>query len=104
MSKLNVLIKFILDQTFGAVFNTTMFLVFMGYVNAPVDGVGKSGAWDAVSKEVTDKFWPILLDGYKLWPFYSLISFLFIPVDKRIVMGCLVGVGWNIYLSLMVDS
>jgi hypothetical protein len=104
MSKLNVLIKFILDQTFGAVLNTMMFLVFIGYVNAPVDGVGKGGAWDAISKEVTEKFWPILLDGYKVWPFYSLVSFLFIPVDKRIVVGCLVGVGWNIYLSLMVDS
>lgn len=100
LSKTNVLIKFLLDQTIGAVFNTILFLAFMGYANA--SPTGKQGPWDAVEREVRAKFWPILMDGAKLWPFFSLISFLFIPVDKRVVAGCLVGVGWNIYLSLMV--
>lgn len=103
MSKTNVFIKFLLDQTLGAVVNTLMFLAFMGYANAPVTASGRLGAQEAVKQEVNAKFWPILLDGYKLWPFFSLISFLFIPVHKRVVMGALVGVGWNIYLSLMVS-
>jgi hypothetical protein len=102
MSKANVFIKLLLDQTIGAAVNNLMFLVFMGYMNATP--AGKQGPWDAVEREVRQKFWPIMADGLKVWPFFSLISFLFIPVDKRIVAGCLVGVGWTIYLSLMVGS
>ncbi|PSN63801.1 hypothetical protein BS50DRAFT_590814 [Corynespora cassiicola Philippines] len=103
MSKTNVLIKFILDQTFGAVLNTLMFVVYMGYVNAPTGG-NLGGAWDNVLRETREKFWPMIIDGYKFWPAVSLVSFLWIPVDKRIVFGCSVGVIWGIYLSLMVGA
>lgn len=99
LSKTNVLIKFILDQTIGAVVNTLMFIGYMGYVNAQ----GKAGvnAWDSILADCMDKLWPMMKDGYKFWPAISLISFLWIPVDKRIVFGCSVGVVWGIYLSLM---
>ncbi|KAF2262327.1 hypothetical protein CC78DRAFT_534826 [Lojkania enalia] len=102
VSKTNVLIKFILDQTFGAVINTLMFLVFMGYANAPT--TGKETPWNSIQREIDNKFYPMIMDGYKVWPLFSLASFLWIPVDKRIVAGCLVGIGWGIYLSLMVDA
>ncbi|KAF2017220.1 hypothetical protein BU24DRAFT_343972 [Aaosphaeria arxii CBS 175.79] len=99
----NILIKFLLDQTFGAiVLNNLLFLVFMGYVNAPVGG--KQNPWDIIARDVQEKLWPITLDGYKLWPAFSLISFLWIPVEKRVVAGCLVGVGWSIYLSLVAGA
>jgi len=102
LSKTNVFIKFILDQTFGAVVNTLMFLSYMGYVNAQ----GKPGvnAMDVVKTDCVKKLWPMMKDGYKFWPAISLISFLWIPVDKRIVFGCSVGVVWGIYLSLAVGA
>lgn len=100
-SKRNVLIKFILDQTVGSVVNTLMFIVYIGYVNAPTSGT-LEGPWPAIWSDVQEKLWPMMKDGYKLWPFFSLASFLWIPVEKRVVAGCLVGVGWGIYLSLMV--
>lgn len=102
LSKTNILIKFVLDQTIGAVMNTVMFLAYMGYVNASPSA--KGGPWEAVAQECQEKFWPLILDGYKLWPVFSLVSFLWIPVNKRIVTGCLVGIGWGVYLSLMVDA
>ena len=104
MSKRNVFIKFILDQTFGAVINTLMFLVFMSYVNEPGAMMGKIEPLQAVVKEINDKFWPMMKDGYKFWPIVSLMSFMWVPVDKRVVFGCSVGVIWGIYLSLMVGS
>lgn len=100
-SKRNVLIKFILDQTVGSVVNTLMFIVYIGHVNAPTSGT-LEGPWPAIWSDVQEKLWPMMKDGYKLWPFFSLASFLWIPVEKRVVAGCLVGVGWGIYLSLMV--
>jgi hypothetical protein len=101
-SKTNVLIKFLLDQTIGALVNTLMFLAYMGYINAAQQG--KPDAWGAVAQECINKTWPMIKDGYKFWPAVSLISFVWIPVDKRVVFGCSVGVVWGIYLSLMADA
>ncbi len=101
-SKKNILIKFILDQTFGAVINTLMFLGYMAYINAQ-DKPGVK-AWDLVVRDCTEKLWPMMKDGYKFWPAISLISFVWIPVDKRIVFACTAGVAWGIYLSLMVGA
>ena len=99
-SKTNILIKFLLDQTIGAVINTLMFLGYMGYVNASA----AQDTWGHVASECKDKTWPMMKDGYKFWPAISLISFVWVPVDKRVVFGCSVGVIWGIYLSLMVGA
>lgn len=99
------MIKFLLDQTVGAVVNTLMFLAFMGYVNAPQQGtLSTQSAWDVIKKDCEQKLWPMMKDGYKFWPAVSLISFVWIPVDKRVVFGCSVGVVWGIYLSLMAGA
>ena len=95
-----MLVKFLLDQTFGALVNNLMFLAYMGYMNAPQSG--KVGAWGAVETEVRTKLYSLFIDGAKVWPLFSLASFLWIPVEKRIVAGCAVGVLWGIYLSLIV--
>lgn len=102
LNKTNVLIKFLLDQTIGAVVNTLMFLAYMGYINAQ----GKPGvnAMDVVTSDCVNKLWPMMKDGYKFWPAISLISFLWVPVDKRVLFGCSVGVVWGIYLSLAVGA
>lgn len=98
MSKRNIAIKFFLDQTIGAFLNTVLFLAFMGYMNAAPG----QDSWAVVEREVRDKFWPLLIDGMKLWPAVSLFSFVFVPVEKRVVVGCLAGIGWNIYLSMLM--
>ncbi|KAF1916984.1 hypothetical protein BDU57DRAFT_251839 [Ampelomyces quisqualis] len=101
-SKINVMIKFLLDQTVGALVNTLMFLAYMAYFNASQqDG---QDTWSTIAKDCSNKTWPMMKDGYKFWPAVSLISFVWIPVDKRVVFGCSVGVIWGIYLSLIVDA
>lgn len=102
LSKTNVLIKFVLDQTVGALVNTLMFLSYIGYVNA-LDKPGVN-AMDVVVSDCMNNTWPMMKDGYKFWPAISLISFLWVPVDKRVVFGCSVGVLWGIYLSLAADA
>ncbi|KAH7087145.1 hypothetical protein FB567DRAFT_570029 [Paraphoma chrysanthemicola] len=92
INKTNVLAKFLLDQTFGAVLNTLMFVVYM------------EGVWTGIRRETEEKFWPMLMDGYKSWPLVSLVSFLWISADRRVVFGCAAGVVWNVYLSLAVSA
>lgn len=74
----------------------------MAYVNAQ----GKPGVVvsDVVTSDCINKTWPMMKDGYKFWPAISLISFLWIPVDKRVVFGASVGVVWGIYLSLAANA
>lgn len=46
-------------------------------------------------------FWPIMQAGWRVWPFFSLLSFTIIPLDKRPLAGSLVGFAWSIYMSLL---
>ncbi|OCK74988.1 hypothetical protein K432DRAFT_429701 [Lepidopterella palustris CBS 459.81] len=94
----NVFKKLVLDQTLGAAVNTILFLAFMSYFGSV------SPSTSAISQDVKTKFWPLMLDAYKLWPWFSLISFLWVPVHKRVIAGCAVGVGWGIYLSLATEG
>ena len=41
-----------------------------------------------------------MLAGYKLWPLVSLLNFTVVPVEKRTLVGSLVGLGWGIFLAL----
>jgi len=103
ISTANVLTKFLLDQTIGALVNTLMFLAYMSYINYAsanaLDRFSAGNAWDVVRHECGSKTWPMMLDGYKFWPVVSLVSFLWVPVERRVVFGCSVGVIWGIYLS-----
>ncbi|OCL12349.1 hypothetical protein AOQ84DRAFT_386190 [Glonium stellatum] len=89
----NVFKKLLLDQTLGAAVNTVLYITVMAGMN------GASA--NEIIQAVREGFWPLTLDGYKLWPLFSLVSFLWIPVDKRVLASCAVGMGWGIYLSLL---
>lgn len=41
-----------------------------------------------------------MIDGYKLWPAVSLLNYTVVPVEKRVVVGSLVGLGWGIFLAM----
>lgn len=55
--------------------------------------------WIMLTK-VLKQTWPIMKAGYKLWPAVNLIQHVLIPVEKKVVVGSLVGLGWGVYLAL----
>ncbi|KAF1991577.1 hypothetical protein K402DRAFT_388976 [Aulographum hederae CBS 113979] len=85
--------KFMLDQTVGALANTVMFIAGIGMLK------GHNGS--QIFGAIQNDFVPIWLAGCKLWPAVSVLSFTVIPADQRILFGNIVGVAWGIYLSLM---
>lgn len=93
LSKGNTIKKFLMDQSFGATANT------VGYIAALAAWRGNDSA--AVKAEVQKNFWPIMQAGWRVWPFFSLLSFTIIPLDKRPLAGSLVGFAWSIYMSLL---
>ncbi|KAJ9257846.1 hypothetical protein DTO212C5_8822 [Paecilomyces variotii] len=89
----NTVIKVLLDQTVGAAWNTVLFLTTMSIL--------RGQDYDSVVDSIKTDFWPIMIAGFKMWPFVSILCFVVIPADKRLLVSSLFGVLWAIYLSLM---
>ncbi|KAF4554532.1 Mpv17 / PMP22-like protein 2 [Elsinoe fawcettii] len=79
--------------TMGAIMNTVAFLIIMGLM--------KSKTLPEIGQAVRKETIPIIVAGYKIWPIASIISFTFIPVEKRIVFLSFAGFLWGIYMSLV---
>lgn len=93
LNKRNTAIKFTLDQTIGAAVNTVLFLGGMALL--------RGQPWDEAVRQCREGFWPLIFAGQKLWPFVSIAMFTFVPADLRTVVGSIVGMFWNIYLTLV---
>lgn len=120
----NTVIKLVLDQTVGAAVNTFLFSLFIHSIQAamprplgaPLSNPDKSlqylltrGAidygkvnWAHVVANSRREFFSILVAGWKLWPFVSLINFVFVKtIEGRNLVGSVAGVAWGIYMSLV---
>lgn len=93
LNKRNTAIKFALDQTVGAAVNTILFLGGMALLRAQ--------PWDEAVRQCREGFWPLIFAGQKLWPFVSIAMFTFVPAELRTIVGSVVGMFWNIYLTLI---
>ncbi|KXJ97633.1 hypothetical protein Micbo1qcDRAFT_156583 [Microdochium bolleyi] len=92
----NTLTKWFIDCiTLGALFNTVAFFVLMGLLKNQSPG--------QIVANVRDQTMPLILAGYKVWPFASIVSFSVIPVEKRVVFLNFVGLLWGIYMSLIAE-
>ncbi|BDD61735.1 hypothetical protein MPDQ_001498 [Monascus purpureus] len=89
----NTMAKIIIDQTIGSAWYTVLFIVTMGALQGQ--------EYEVIQRQVQGDFWPIMIAGFKLWPFVSLLNFTVVPADKRLLVGNLFGVVWAVYLSLM---
>ncbi|KAF1809129.1 hypothetical protein P152DRAFT_170353 [Eremomyces bilateralis CBS 781.70] len=92
----NTIIKFVLDQTVGAAVNIAMFIGGIGTIK------GRSSE-EIMSSLKNDSF-PFYMAGVKLWPIVSVLCFTLVPVNRRVVVGSIAGVLWNIFLSLQASK
>ena len=92
----NTATKFLLDQSIGAAVNTVMFIMGIAML--------RGQSWQYCVDETKAGFWPLVFAGQKLWPLVSIISLTLVPVEKRMVFGSTIGVGWGIFLSLMAGG
>lgn len=117
----NTIIKFILDQTIGAAFNTVMFSCFLHSIkqamahralatDASDIAFLTSGKaidysqvdWRLVLEQAKVEFYPIMKAGLSLWPMVSLFNFVVVKsIEGRNLVGSLAGVVWGVYMSLV---
>ncbi|KAI0018976.1 hypothetical protein F4780DRAFT_748648 [Xylariomycetidae sp. FL0641] len=81
--------------TLGAIFNTVAFFVLMGIL--------KRQPLAQIAANVRSETVPVIVAGYKIWPFASIVSFSCVPVEKRIVFLSFIGLLWGIYMSLVAS-
>lgn len=89
----NTVIKFLLDQTFGAAFNTILFIVVINLL--------RGAGWIHIVTTVQNDFFPMIMAGYKFWPMVTLLNLIVVPVEQRMLVGGLAGLVWGVYLSLL---
>ena len=95
LDRINTAKKLILDQTVGAMVNTALFLSGMAALK------GKKPR--TIARDVERDFWPLIRNGWKVWPLVPLFNFSIVPVDKRVLVGSIFGLFWGIYLSLFAS-
>ncbi|KAJ0123125.1 hypothetical protein N8I77_010199 [Diaporthe amygdali] len=121
----HTIIKFILDQTVGAAFNTLMFSFFTHSIKQamahrplttdPSAGIAFLTSGKAIDYSQVDwrqvlelaklEFYPIMVAGLSLWPAVSLFNFVVVKtVEGRNLVGSLAGVVWGVYMSLFAAS
>lgn len=89
----NTIAKAFIDCTIGAVLNTVAFFIMMGlFKRQPVDQIFYNVRHDTIA---------VIVDGSKIWPLASLISFSCVPVERRIVFLSFVNLIWGVYMSLL---
>ncbi|KAJ4355842.1 uncharacterized protein N0V89_003863 [Didymosphaeria variabile] len=92
----NVVKKTIADSmTGGALLNTTMFLVLLGLMQ------GKTAA--QIGKDIREEELTIIWNSYKIWPLANMVSFAYVPVERRIVFLSFFGLLWSIYMTLVAS-
>ncbi|KAK5074321.1 hypothetical protein LTS08_005275 [Lithohypha guttulata] len=93
----NTLTKWFIDCiTMGALLNTVAFILLIGVL--------KGQAKEQIAQNIRTETFPIIFNSYKIWPIASIISFSFVPAEKRIVFLSCVGLLWGVYMSLIAAS
>ncbi|OCT47540.1 putative peroxisomal membrane protein 2, pxmp2 [Cladophialophora carrionii] len=88
----NILIKLLLDQTIGQFLINLTFLVCTN--GARIE------SWSVLAGEIYARIFGLIWASWKLWPWVALVNFIWVPVQWRVLVGSLVGFGWNIFLSI----
>ncbi|EXJ59762.1 hypothetical protein A1O7_03909 [Cladophialophora yegresii CBS 114405] len=88
----NILIKLLLDQTIGQFLINLTFLICTN--GARIE------SWSSLAGMIQARIFGIIWASWKLWPWVALVNFIWVPLQWRVLVGSLVGFGWNIFLSI----
>ncbi|KIX08959.1 uncharacterized protein Z518_00037 [Rhinocladiella mackenziei CBS 650.93] len=93
LSLANTIAKLLLDQSIGASLNTIFFIVMINLL--------RGATWSQALTAVQRDFFPMLIAGYKFWPFVTLLNLVIVPFEYRMLVGSLAGLIWGVIVSLM---
>lgn len=89
-------LQVLLDQTAGATFFVSTFIVTMG--------LARGDSIQSVQQQYRTNFPVIYVNSLKLWPAVQAINFTLIPLQHRVLFVSVVALFWNIYLAWKIES
>lgn len=95
VSWLNVLVKLILDQTFGLFISGCIFLICTNIARVSHPAL--------ITDVIGSKILPLMEAGWHIWPLVAICNFLWVPVRSRVLVAVCVGFGWSIFLSIFAS-
>lgn len=57
-----------------------------------------------IKKKLQDNLWDTLTTNWLVWPLFQLINFSLVPVQLRLLSVNVVSIGWNCYLSYILND
>ncbi|KAI1248944.1 hypothetical protein MGN70_010147 [Eutypa lata] len=96
ISWFNTLAKLVADMTLGLSFMICILLV--------ITNIARVQQFGEILDIIQQKLWQLMKAGWHIWPVVAFISFVWIPVRWRVLVGGCVGFGWNIFLSIVAVS
>ncbi|XP_037930566.1 mpv17-like protein [Teleopsis dalmanni] len=88
--------KMLIDQSCCAPVFPVAIMGILGTMNG-------TGVEDFKSRVKADYF-QIMKNNYTIWPAAQMINFAFVPMHLQVVFVQLVAIGWNCYISLVVNK
>ncbi|KIW88879.1 uncharacterized protein Z519_10363 [Cladophialophora bantiana CBS 173.52] len=89
----NIFIKLVLDQTIGQFLINVTFLI--------CTNSARLQSWSSLVQEIHLRIFGVIWASWTVWPWVSLVNFIWVPVEWRVLVASLVGFGWNIFLSIL---
>eukprot|EP00904_Undaria_pinnatifida_P006335 jgi/Undpi1/2831/HiC_scaffold_14.g06208.m1 len=95
------LVVLAVDQTVGASIvncgyfaaHTIFWAALTGQI-FPLTDLGSS-----IHYKVTSRFWTMMINNLKIWPWVGFVNFAFVPVNLRVLVSNVVAVFWGILMS-----
>ena len=89
--------KWFIDAvTLGAIMNTSAFLIIIG--------ISKGQSTGKIVHNLRTKMLEIIMNGWKVWPVASLVSFSLVPLRYRIQFFSCIGLAWNVYGTIVAQN
>ena len=85
--------RMIYDQTIHAGFFTLVFYYYMGIM--------KGRKYNEIKEEIRIKFYPTMIDNWKVWPLAMLINYKYIPLMYSLLYTNIIGIFWLTYMSYL---
>lgn len=57
-----------------------------------------------IKKKIHDNLWDTLTTNWLVWPLFQLVNFSLVPVQLRLLSVNVVSIGWNCYLSYILND
>lgn len=95
INMLAILKRVACDQFILAPATLFVFLFSMGTMEG-LDG-------DEIREKIRANYLPILFVNWQVWPILQAINFRYIPLQYRVPVGALMGIGWSAFLSLRTE-